>query len=786
MRCCFHFCFIQQRHSGLVASGNTGVAHVRGPCRHFLLACLPACLSAVSARPPVSSSAEPSVERTTPLTTAGPSTAGTVLTGKRRREEPTVGGETADDDSGLGSEKTTTPPDEASANKRTKAAGDVSPLNVSQTPVVDGTAGREVAEAVGAVVVGKPAAAKDPVLSAGMEAASLFARHGRQQKSMVAGADGSAVGEQRANTPAVGDTPTADGQRQEAGSTMAAPETDVVARQQAVMERQVAAAEASTVAARQKQAWAALAERNAAVFAAAGVGKQDAVSERLTQRPPPPLTQHCSPRFAASAQAISTTGAVAFQQTPPLPTGAGGARLPAASVAISNAIANAAAQSYSSTTPFRPVSPRSVAAMPMTRDCSRPGGQGGQAAHQTWTRPSIADATAAAARAHGHAWSVAHGHTQAAYGNAQARVVTPGGWAFPPGSNGAGRLAGTMAGFQRVPQMAWGSGSVPAANTAHLRAPAPPPPQQAAATAPGNASVSGEDGYQAQIREALAQSMWRGYWTDGATSPPADQPAGRVAVAAGDAGRVGGTTLQRQQSAAAAGRAVPGVVSSLPAPALRHSPSPRDAGPSHPGVTARWPPSEPAPTAAASAPSSPRPAATSPGPTLLGKRKNAPSSDATVLSQRTSTATFSPRGDRPVPVAEHAPTPTARPEGVSGGGGGPPLVEGHTAPFGLTVPPPPPQLGSAASGPAPAAPQSQLPNAGPAQGGAGAESQAGQGEMEKQREQEMARVARREKLRRSMMSAEHLHILFRSLGGPEAGNRGNDERSRLYLLGECF
>lgn len=739
--------------------------------------CLPACLSAVSARPPVSSSAEPSVERTTPLTTAGPSTAATVLAGKRRREEPTVGGETADDDSGLGSEKTTTPPHAASANKRTKAAGDVSPLNVSQTPVVDGTAGREVAEAVGAVVVGKAAAAKDPVLSAGMEAASLFARHGRQQKAMVAGADEPAVGEQRANTPAVGDTPTPDGQRQEAGSTMAAPETDVVARQQAVMERQlVAAAEAATVAARQKQAWAALAERRAAAFAAAGVGTQDAVSERLTQQPPPPLTQHCSPRFAASAQAISTTGAVAFQQMPPLPTGAGGARLPAASVAISNAIANAAAQSYSSTTPFRAVSPRSVPAMPMTRDCSRPWGQGGQAAHQTWTRPSIADATAAAARAHGHAWWVAHGHTQAAYGHAQARVVTPGGWAFPPGSNGAGRLAGTMAGFQRVTP-------TPAANTAHLRAPAPPPPQQAAATAPGTASVSGEDGYQAQIREALAQSMWRGYWTDGATSPPADQPAGRVAVAAGDAGRVGGTTLQRQQSVTAAGGAVPGVVSPLQAPALRHSPSPRDAGPSHPGVTARWPPSELAPTAAASAPSSPRPAATSPGPTLLGKRKNAPSPDATALSQRASTATFSPRGDRPVPAAEHAPAPTARPEGVSGGGGGPPLVEGHTAPFGLTVPP---QLGSAASGAAPAAPQSQLPNAGPAQGGAGAESQAGQGEMEKQREQEMARVARREKLRRSMMSAEHLHILFRSLGGPEAGNRGNDERSRLYLLGECF
>lgn len=700
---------------------------------------------------------EPAVGRTMPSPAAGTSTAAAPPNGKRGREEPSAGGEKAGGGGESGADKATAPPPAVRA-KRSKNACGAGPLDVSKRPAAGGAPG-ERAEA-GAAAVGNAEAVDDPVLCAGLESASLLAQHGLQREAIVAGAHGTAVAEPRAERAAVGEQPKAGGERPEA---VPLPAADFAARQEeAVAERRLAV-EAAVAVARQQ----ALALRQAAVAAAAG--RQYAATERQTQQPSPPPAQH-----------RTSFGDGASQQTPPISTGMG-ARLPAASVSAANAIAHASAQPLAPMTPSRAVSPRSVpAAVPMSRDTSWVGeaGQGGDVVHQPWARPSIANAAAAATHAHAHPGSMAYRQTQA-------RAAASGGLAFPPGSAGTAKSAGMVAGFQRASQRAWIPCSVPATSTAQFQTPAPTPQQVAGA--PGTPFVPVTDSYQAQMRAALAESMWRGYWADGASSQPASQTAGRVADAAGDARGFGGIETQRQQGPNA-GRAVPGMVSPRASAAFWRYPSSRNAVPPHPGVVGRWPPPERSVAAAAPAPSaaiastatmlsSPRPA-TSPRPMLLGKRKT-PSPDAAALTRAPSPATVSPPwSDRPIPAGDAA--AAAQPEGVSDG----PSLEGRWAQLGRAAPPAQ-QLGNAASPAAPAPLQSHLANAGPAQGAAGV-PQTRERELEKQREQERARVARREELRRSVMSAEHLHIQFRSLGGPDAGNRGNDEWSSLFLLGECF
>eukprot|EP00903_Cladosiphon_okamuranus_P018405 g16929.t1 len=298
----------------------------------------------------------------------------------------------------------------------------------------------------------------------------------------------------------------------------------------------------------------------------------------------------------------------------------------------------------------------------------------------------------------------------------------------------------------------------------------------AVVAAPGTPLVPVTDKFQSQMRAALAQSMWRGYWADGSSSPPNSKIAGRVAVAAGDAGRLGGTETQRQQGPNAGG-AVPCRASPLEVAAFQQYSFSRNADPSPAGGGGRWPPPEQSAAAAAPAStptmlSSPPPA-TSPRPNLLGKRKM-PSPDAAAHTRAPSPPKVSSRSDRPMPAGNAS--SAAQPECVSGG----PSLEGRTAQVGLAELPAP-HSGNAASAAAPVTLQSQSTNAVPAQGAAGG-AQTRERELEKQREQERARVARREELRRSVMRAEHLHIQFRSFGGPDAGNRGNNERSRLYLL----
>ena len=665
----------------------------------------------------------------------------------------------------LRAEKATTPPPAESA-KRSKTAGEISPLNVSKTPAVEGAAGRRATTAAVAAVGGNAAASNDPVLSAGLHAASLLAQHGRQQKGVVDGANGAAVGEQRMKIASIGTQQQAGEEGQQA---VAPPAADVAARQEAMAKRQAALKATAAVATPQALA---LAARQASASAA---GRQNAAGGRHTQQPSPPPAQQHSPFRGTTPQ-----------RAPPMSTGAS-AGLPAASVAAVNAFAHAPAQPFSTMTPSHAVPPRSNVAVPMTRDTSRLGEQGRGVVHQPWARPSISNAvvTAAAAHAnpHAHAGPMTYGHTQA-------RAPVTGGLAFPPGSTGAVGSAGMVVGFQRVPQSVWTSSNVPGVNTAHFQALAPTPQQ--AVAAPGTPFVPVTDSYQAQMRATLGQSMWRGYGPNGVGSLSASQTAGRVDGGGGDAGRLGSMGAPSHRGVPSAG-AVPAMVSPLaPAAALQHYSSSRNAGATHPGGVCRWPSPEQGDAAGASAPSAAvattatgpsTQTATSPRPCLLGKRKT-PSPDAAVLTRAQAPAAVSPWSDRPLPAADAS---AAQPED---GSGGPPL-EGGPTPFGPTAPPPPPpssQSGSVASAAAPAMQQNQPSNASPSQGAA-AGGPARETE-EKRREQDRA-VATREDLRRAILSVEHLHIQFRSFEGPDAGSRGDDERSRLYLLGEwrhmfCF
>jgi len=666
------------------------------------------------------------------------------------------------------------------------------------------------ATGMGGVVAG------DVVLQAGLAAASL---HRTRQEAGTAGVEAGAVTERQtaaverqAPVPVAAEkatTRTPSAMTTATAAALAEKRSCEGGEQAAEIWAANAAFVAKYTAASEKQP--ALSDAEAAAVAAQ---RMAAAEHRARQRSPPP-EPHCSQRPTAPADAPNSPG-IGFRKQQPSSTPGTGTAMSTASTVV-------------------------PAGAALGRIASPLGESGGNVFDHSWSA-KFAPARAEKQQQQQQQQQQHHHHDHhqqqqqqlqrviyppvlgglahaaaMAYARSRAREAANG--EMPPGSQaGTGGVAGIAAGFPQAPQGSWA---------------APSSPDQAMAVPVATTAGPGADVYQKQMRAVLAPSIWRDWGPLGGAFP-ISQAAGAFAQAhSGHAAAVAHTAEQWQQAAA------PGAdLSATAAAAMQYPYSCRGGVPSPAAVGSQFRPGQAAAAAtpaaaatsaaataaakvaatAAQAPATPAlavPALSSPQPThpLLGKRKTP--CPSTVSARSSPVAPVSPRGERPAPAAPAAdgsaalpggaaggppalgslsdlfvssspcsvrpsPTPNPRPSSSSGNGGG----DGSTA------------VGARGGGEVGCDLSKGVAGGGGARAkgaGATAVASAARGEpSEEQPEQERARVATKKReeraalLQRSVASLTLLHLQFRSLEGPDAMKRGDDELSRLYLAGEFW